>query len=343
MSENTEIAIRDMDLVAQRVAESKLFGLDKAQAFTLMLLAQAEGLPMISAIRRFHIIEGKPSMRADAMQAEFQRHGGVLRWVVTTDAEVQAEFSHPSHQPQPITVHITLKDMIDKGIAQGFKGMKDNWRKFPRQMLRARAISEGVRMVDPGIVVGIYTPEEVQDFAPSIDVLPPVPEHHAVHHNNDTGHGSGAYAEPDDVKAYQGFIESEVVDVNQRWCDRLTNPPDGEVLTEADGEITNTWELSGHLLKWSKAQGWVNAPAEIRAGQRDKFCAVAWKDHMNEFMEEARDYFKKKWNEKLRAAKAKAGKVARAQGKREAPEVLTLAEENEAMDALLTTEAGARG
>jgi hypothetical protein len=144
------------------------------------------------------------------------------------------------------------------------------------------------------------------------------------------------------VKAYQGFIESEVVEVNQRWCDRLTNPPDGEVLTEADGEITNTWELSGHLLKWAKAQGWVNAPAEIRAGQRDKFCAVAWKDHMNEFMEEARAYFRKKWNEKLRAAKAKAAKAARAQGKREAPEVLELQAEAEVLDSMLT-EAGSRG
>jgi hypothetical protein len=33
------------------------------------------------------------------------------------------------------------------------------------QMLWARAVSDGVRTVDPGVVAGIYTPEEVNEFA----------------------------------------------------------------------------------------------------------------------------------------------------------------------------------
>lgn len=31
-------------------------------------------------------------------------------------------------------------------------------------MLRARCISEGIRTVWPGVSVGVYTPEEIQDF-----------------------------------------------------------------------------------------------------------------------------------------------------------------------------------
>ena len=34
-------------------------------------------------------------------------------------------------------------------------------------MLRSRVISEGIRTVYPGCVVGTYTPEEVEDFQPS--------------------------------------------------------------------------------------------------------------------------------------------------------------------------------
>jgi len=34
-------------------------------------------------------------------------------------------------------------------------------------MLRSRVISEGIRAVFPGCVVGVYTPEEVQDFPPA--------------------------------------------------------------------------------------------------------------------------------------------------------------------------------
>ena len=46
---------------------------------------------------------------------------------------------------------------------------KDTWKQYPRQMLRSRVISEGVRTMYPGVADGIYTPEEVQDF----DTKPP--------------------------------------------------------------------------------------------------------------------------------------------------------------------------
>lgn len=330
-----ELATRDMDLVAKRVAESRLFGLDQAQAFTLMLLAEAEGLPYISAVRRFHIIDGKPSMRADAMQAEFQRHGGTIRWVVTTDDEVKAEFSHPVHQPEPVTVHITLKEMTDKGIAQGFKGMKDNWRKFPRQMLRARAISEGVRMVDPGIVVGIYTPEEVGDFGKPIEVeARPVPEHHAINHDNQTGHGVGAYADPEVVKQFAVWADKQCEEVNTKWCDFLTDKH-GEV-RQGPSEIVNVWQLSGHLIKWGRTAMGLNAPEEIRAGSRDKYAAVLWQRDQTTVIEEATKYCRRCW----RDAKAKLAPI---EPKTSTPDVEDLAAQDEVLDNLLTTEAGARG
>jgi hypothetical protein len=43
-------------------------------------------------------------------------------------------------------------------------GSKDNWKSYPRQMLRARVISEGVRATFPAVLNGMYTPEEVQEF-----------------------------------------------------------------------------------------------------------------------------------------------------------------------------------
>jgi hypothetical protein len=44
-------------------------------------------------------------------------------------------------------------------------------------MLRARVVSEGIRTVFPGCVVGTYTPEEIQDFdskPQEVDVTPTV-------------------------------------------------------------------------------------------------------------------------------------------------------------------------
>jgi hypothetical protein len=123
----------------------------------LMLVAQAEGLHPASAARDYHIIQGQPALRSDAMLARFQAAGGSVKWKDYTDDKVCGVFSHPSGGSIEITWDMAR-------AKQAGLGGKDNWRKFPRQMLAARCISEGVKRVYPGVAVGTYTPEEVQDF-----------------------------------------------------------------------------------------------------------------------------------------------------------------------------------
>ena len=81
--------------------------------------------------------------------------------------KVEGEFSHPKSSPKPIVIGWTIEMAKRIGLAS-----RDNWRNYPRAMLRARVISEGVRTVYPGIAVGIYTVEEVQDFAPERNITP---------------------------------------------------------------------------------------------------------------------------------------------------------------------------
>jgi hypothetical protein len=164
-------SIGELESIAEQLAASGLWpGVDtKQSAFALLLICQAEQTHPVLAMKRYHIIEGRPAMRADAMQAEFQRAGGLIQWV-RSDAEIcEAVFTHPVQAREGVTVRVTFAELDAAGVTKGKYGVKDNWRKFPRQMLRARAISEGVRMVLPGVVAGIYTPEEVADFEP----LPP--------------------------------------------------------------------------------------------------------------------------------------------------------------------------
>jgi hypothetical protein len=52
-------------------------------------------------------------------------------------------------------------------------------------MLRARCISEGVRTVYPGIAVGVYTVEEVQDMQPEKEINPITPTAGAADRVND--------------------------------------------------------------------------------------------------------------------------------------------------------------
>jgi hypothetical protein len=64
----------------------------------------------------------------------------------------------------------TTKMAQDAGLTRN-----PTWKSYPRQMLRSRCISEGIRTVFPGVVVGTYTPEEVEDMAPAPRQAPPPP------------------------------------------------------------------------------------------------------------------------------------------------------------------------
>jgi hypothetical protein len=152
------VPISDIQQMATAVAKSGLFGIKTAeQGVALMLIAQAEGLHPAIAARDYHVIQGRPALKADAMLARFQTAGGKVAWKTYTDVEVTGEFSHPAGGS--VTVSWTMKQAQQIGLAG-----KDNWKHYPRAMLRARCISEGIRTVFPGCVVGVYTPEEVQDF-----------------------------------------------------------------------------------------------------------------------------------------------------------------------------------
>jgi hypothetical protein len=155
------VPFNEIESMAIAVSKSGLFGMKTPdQAIALMLLCQAEGLHPAIAARDYHIIQGRPALKADAMLARFQQAGGKVEWKVYTDAEVSGVFSHP--QGGSLEVTWTLSQAKSIGIAT-----KDNWKNYPRAMLRARCLSEGIRAVYPGCVVGVYTPEEVQDFTPN--------------------------------------------------------------------------------------------------------------------------------------------------------------------------------
>jgi hypothetical protein len=87
----------DMQKMAKEIADSKMLGVaNPSQAMVLFALCSAEGITPIAAIRRFHIIDGKPSMRADAMMADFLKHGGKVIWHARSDELAGATFLYPA-------------------------------------------------------------------------------------------------------------------------------------------------------------------------------------------------------------------------------------------------------
>lgn len=163
MYQKIQDPLQAIEKLGEMIAFSGLFGCSKReQGQVLAMQCLTEGKPPLELAKTYHMIDGKLSMKADAMLAKFQMSGGRAVWKERTGEKVVAEFTH---RGQTITIGHTLKEHSESGVALGSNGkLKDNWRKFPRQMLTARCISEGVRLLAPEIVFGIYTPEEVSDF-----------------------------------------------------------------------------------------------------------------------------------------------------------------------------------
>lgn len=162
------VTFQEMERLAEAIAQSGLFGMKQpSQALALMAIAQAEGQHPALAARDYHIVQGRPVLKSDAMLARFQAAGGRMKMLEYTDECVRAEFSHPQGGT------VTLDWTIERAKRAGLTG-KDNWKNYPRQMLRARVISEGIRAVYPGATQGLLTPEEAADTTPpaEVDVTP---------------------------------------------------------------------------------------------------------------------------------------------------------------------------
>ena len=161
-----ELTLTDMGNMAKAFAQSGFFGYkNSSEAFTLMCLAQANGLHPAKAAERYHIIQGRPAMKADAMLAAFQESGGKVRWVKRTEKECTLHLSHPQGG------ELDVSWSIDRATKAGLTG-KSAWKQYPTQMLSARCVSEGVRALYPACLCGMYTPEEVRDFMPEENAAP---------------------------------------------------------------------------------------------------------------------------------------------------------------------------
>jgi len=159
MENNSLVPIGDIERMGMAIAKSGLFGMrTPEQAIALMLIANAEGLHPAIAARDYDVIQGRPALKAKAKLARFQRAGGKVKWHCSTDTKCAAEFSHPS-SPSPLLIEWDMQRAATAGLAN-----KSNWKAYPRQMLRARVISEGVDAVYPESGGLMYVPEEVQDF-----------------------------------------------------------------------------------------------------------------------------------------------------------------------------------
>jgi hypothetical protein len=293
-AEPRKFSYNEMNSMADTVAKSGLGKMNASQILTLMLVCDAEGRHPIEAIRRYHFFDGKIAMRSDAMMADFQHAKGVIKWVKDTTDECEALFSHPVHYPEPHKVSFSMADARRAGLAN-----KTNWQNHPRSMLRARVITNGIRMVLPAVVAGIYTEDEIDEVAT------PAPSD-AESSARDALIGKlkskleNPEGEPKQVS--QEATPETVAEVakpsqapQSEWGKWLVEQADAFNKDMAPAPPVKSQQIANHLVNEGIAAGTVNKEAVETGGKRDnKKVAAAlqylWERDANDLMDRVGKY-----------------------------------------------------
>lgn len=159
--------------MGRAMSASGMFGLKNPEAgMVVALTCLCEGITPIDFGRTYHLIMGRPSMRSDAMLAEFRKAGGTHKILSRTPELCSVELTYKG---QTVEFSLSWAECEKEDFSRArnertgeilWDTPKDNYA-YPRkrmQMMWARVISDGVRTLTPEIVAGVYTPEETEDF-----------------------------------------------------------------------------------------------------------------------------------------------------------------------------------
>jgi hypothetical protein len=126
------------------------------EACLFVILAGRDlGLSPVQSLRSIRPIQGKIECSADLQLGLFGRDGGKFRWRTLADTEVELELRAP-WLTEPHISRWTMDDAKRAGLAGG-----DNWKKYPRAMLRSRAITSGLKDIGYLQGAGVYAPGEI--------------------------------------------------------------------------------------------------------------------------------------------------------------------------------------
>lgn len=141
-----------------------------AQAVVKIQAGAELGIPAFSSLSGVHIIQGKPTIGAGLIAARVKGSGKYdYRVIQQDDKACSIDFYQGKEKIGNST--FTLEDAK--------KAATKNMDKFPKNMLFARAISNGVKWFCPDVFAGpVYVPEEMQQVTEDIphQEIPQTPE-----------------------------------------------------------------------------------------------------------------------------------------------------------------------
>jgi len=158
-SQNVIQSMDDVERAAKAMSASGFFPDSKsaAQAVVKVLAGRELGFGAFASMTGVAVIQGKPVIGANLLAAAVKQTGKYNYRVTEHTAEVCRIKFLEGNQEVGVS-SFTMDDAKAAGLAT-----KDNWKKYPRNMLFARAIANGQKWYAPDVFNGVtvYTPDEM--------------------------------------------------------------------------------------------------------------------------------------------------------------------------------------
>jgi hypothetical protein len=135
-----------------------------------ILYGHEVGLEPMQSLAKVAVIDGRPSLAAEAQRALILAAGHEM-WVEETSVTRATVAGRRRDSKQTQRVTWTLDDAKRARIAG-----KQNWQSYPRQMLVARASAELARNIFADVIGGMAASEELEDIDPDATTPEPEPE-----------------------------------------------------------------------------------------------------------------------------------------------------------------------
>jgi hypothetical protein len=158
-SNNVINSMEDVERAARAMSASGFFPDSKqaAQAIVKVLAGRELGFGAFASMTGVAVIQGKPVIGANLLAAAVKQTGKYnYRVTEHTDQICRIKFFEAGQEVGVST--FTMDDARAAGLTN-----KDNWKKYPRNMLFARAIANGQKWYAPDVFNGVtvYTPDEM--------------------------------------------------------------------------------------------------------------------------------------------------------------------------------------
>lgn len=267
---NSAQVVRSMDDVERAAAAMSRSGYfqdakDAAQSVVKILAGQEMGFGPFASMTGIYIIQGRPSIGANLMAAAVKSSGRYnYRVIEMTDTVCEIAFYEQGQECG--RSRFTIEDAR--------KAQTKNLDKFPRNMLFARAMSNGCRWYTPDIFAGAptYTPEElganVNEAGDVIDILPieqaPAPARKVEEVITELGYTEQPPAKPVNMSA------PIKVDYNGKAADWLVTEHLAENIHSAISVVKHFGDVNADnrdaFKTWARNyRAWRDAGADVKA------------------------------------------------------------------------------